>query len=220
MIPTRFFYDCEFHERGPEHPIDLISIGMVGEDGREYYAQHAGFDLDAALEHPWLPNNVLAQLQICGSTLHSGAHTINFVATRYDLLRVDKARHRGQSCDYDGCPWRSRLELVQDLKTFIDTDRYGKPELWGYYADYDHVVFCQLFGSMSDLPAGFPMWTHDIKQWCDALGDPRLPEQDKGEHNALSDAKWNKTAWEFLHRRTVSMLDLSPRASYSGYFPI
>jgi hypothetical protein len=28
------------------------------------------------------------------------------------------------------------------------------PEFWGYYADYDWVVFCQIFGTMVDLPKG------------------------------------------------------------------
>ncbi len=77
-------------------------------------------------------------------------------------------------------------------------DIYGKPELWGYYSAYDHVAFCQLFGTMMDLPKGFPMYTRDIKQLCDALGNPRLPEQGKNEHNALADAKWNKLAWVYL----------------------
>jgi hypothetical protein len=73
-----------------------------------------------------------------------------------------------------------------------------KPEFVGYYADYDWVVFCQLFGSMVDLPKGFPMRCLDIKQLAAMLGDPKLPEQGKGEHCALLDARWNKQAWEFL----------------------
>ncbi len=80
----------------------------------------------------------------------------------------------------------------------MDIEAYGKPELWGYYSSYDHVAFCQLFGTMMDLPKGFPMYTRDIKQLCDSIGNPRLPEQGKGEHNALLDAKWNKIAWEYL----------------------
>ncbi|MBA3574969.1 MAG: 3'-5' exoribonuclease, partial [Pseudonocardiales bacterium] len=32
----RFFYDCEFIEDGLT--IDLVSIGVVDEDGREFYA--------------------------------------------------------------------------------------------------------------------------------------------------------------------------------------
>ena len=77
-------------------------------------------------------------------------------------------------------------------------EQYGKPEFWGYYADYDWVVFCWLFGSMMDLPKGWPMYCRDIKQFCDDIGNPRLPEQGKGEHHALSDAKWNKQAYDFL----------------------
>lgn len=76
-----------------------------------------------------------------------------------------------------------------------------KPEFWGYYADYDWVVLCQLFGTMMDLPKGWPMYCRDIKQLCDSLGNPKLPEQGKGEHHALADAQWNKLAWEFLRDR-------------------
>ena len=74
----------------------------------------------------------------------------------------------------------------------------GKPEFWGYYADYDWVVICQLFGRMIDLPKGWPMYCMDIKQLRKSLGDPKLPEQGKGEHNALDDARWNKIAYEYL----------------------
>lgn len=77
-------------------------------------------------------------------------------------------------------------------------DVVGPPEIWGYFADYDWVAVCQLFGTMMDLPWGWPMYCRDIKQWCDMLGNPQLPEQGKGEHNALADARWNRTAWEFL----------------------
>jgi hypothetical protein len=82
----------------------------------------------------------------------------------------------------------------------MNPKEYGKPELWGYYADYDHVVFCQLFGTMMDLPDGFPMFTMDLKQWQVQLGNPELPKQESGEHNALEDAKWNKQVYDFLEK--------------------
>ena len=65
-----------------------------------------------------------------------------------------------------------------------------KPEFWGYYADYDWVVFCQLYGTMIKLPKGWPMYCRDLKQWSDQVGAPKF-EAPKGEHNALTDAKWN-----------------------------
>jgi hypothetical protein len=72
--------------------------------------------------------------------------------------------------------------------------------LWAYYGDYDWVVLCQLFGTMMDLPEGWPMFAMDVKQLCVSLGDPRLPEQTSAEHHALSDARWTREAWDFLVR--------------------
>jgi hypothetical protein len=37
----RYFIDTEFNERGCRFPIELISIALVVEDGREFYA-HSG----------------------------------------------------------------------------------------------------------------------------------------------------------------------------------
>ncbi|CAM3998219.1 polyadenylate-specific 3'-exoribonuclease AS [Smaragdicoccus niigatensis] len=54
----KYFYDCEFIEDG--RTIDLISIGVVGEDGREFYAVSTQFDPDRA--GPWVRRNVLPKL--------------------------------------------------------------------------------------------------------------------------------------------------------------
>jgi len=85
--------------------------------------------------------------------------------------------------------------IKQGILDFIGDD---VPEFWGFYADYDWVVFCQIFGTMMDLPRGWPMYCRDIKQLCDDLGNPKLPPEGKGEHNALADARWNRQAYNFL----------------------
>ena len=54
----RFFYDTEFIEDGLT--IDLVSIGVVDEDGREFYAVSTEFDPDKA--GPWVRENVLDKL--------------------------------------------------------------------------------------------------------------------------------------------------------------
>lgn len=54
----RFFYDCEFGVTAPD--VTLISIGVVAEDGREYYAVSSEFDPMAV--HPWVRDNVMPQL--------------------------------------------------------------------------------------------------------------------------------------------------------------
>jgi hypothetical protein len=55
---VRFFYDCEFIEDGLT--IELVSIGMVDESGREFYAVSTEFD--AARAGQWVRQHVLPQL--------------------------------------------------------------------------------------------------------------------------------------------------------------
>jgi len=156
----KYWYDTEFIEDGKT--IDLISIGIVAEDGREFYFANADCDLSKASD--WVKENVIAHLP----------------NSPFNAAPVPKH-------------W-----IKNELLEFCDREKYGKPEFWGYYSAYDHVALCQLFGTMMDLPKGWPMYTRDLKQWCDMLGNPELPKQGKDEHHALADARWNRTAWEFL----------------------
>lgn len=89
---------------------------------------------------------------------------------------------------------RPRGRIAGDLIEFMG----AKPEIWAYYADYDWVVLCQLFGRMIDLPKGWPMFCRDVKQLADSKGNPQLPEQTSTEHDALADALWTREAWQFL----------------------
>jgi hypothetical protein len=89
---------------------------------------------------------------------------------------------------------KSRDVIAREIVEFAGE----KPEFWAYYADYDWVALCQLFGTMMQLPDGWPMFCRDIKQWAVDVGNPKLPEQTSTEHHALADALWNKEAWDFL----------------------
>jgi hypothetical protein len=57
-MPYRYFYDCEFIEDG--RLIDLVSIGVVDERGREFYAVSTEFDGARAI--PWVRRHVLDKL--------------------------------------------------------------------------------------------------------------------------------------------------------------
>lgn len=147
----KIWFDTEFIEDGKT--IDLISIGMVREDGVVLYCESNEYAPSSASQ--WVKENVFPHL-------HGGGV--------------------------------SRKTISKRIRDFAGE----KPEFWGYYADYDWVVLCQLFGTMMNLPDGWPMYCRDIKQLCDSLGNPKLPEQGKGEHHALADAQWNRLAHEFL----------------------
>jgi len=170
----KYYIDTEFIEA--PNTIDLISIGIKCEDGRTFYAESTCFDERKASD--WVMENVIAKLRWykkvdCGKgwcNAHLGIKIYEVFGT---------------------------LDLIRDsLLTFIGDD---EPEFWGYYADYDWVVFCWLFGSMIDLPKGWPMYCRDLKQLAD---EPIFPKakypEPKGEHNALVDAIWNEKFHKYL----------------------
>lgn len=76
----------------------------------------------------------------------------------------------------------------------------SKPEFWADYCSYDWVLLCQLFGTMMDLPHGWPMFCNDIQQDARRLGSPKLPEGDD-DHNAFTDAVTTRDRW--THLRTL-----------------
>lgn len=151
----KIWFDTEFVEDGKT--IDLISIGMVREDGATYYAENAECDYSCA--DPWVVENVILHLQF-GETV------------------------------------KSPERIAREIKAFAGE----APEFWAYYADYDWVVLCQLYGRMIDLPKGWPKYCRDLKQEADRLSI-KLPKQDTTEHHALSDAQWTRDAWQFLQDR-------------------
>lgn len=179
---TRIFYDTEFVEDGTT--IDLVSIGMVAEDGRELYAVSEEFHVSRLLMNPWLVANVWPSLP------------------KKPCPKGHRCLSRGKGhLDYDDPDVRSRAQIARMVRDFVlgtDPDQLPHVELWAWYGAYDHVALAQLFGRMIDLPEGMPMWTNDLRQECERLGNPRLPEQPDGLHNALADAKHNLVRARFL----------------------
>ena len=108
--------------------------------------------------------------------------------------------------------------ITTDVLKFIDegiTKEDSEVEFYGYYSDYDWVLFCSLFGRMMDLPPTFPMYCKDLKQMIDEkaadlkidaplkdkidkiISHPKYPKN-LNEHNVVSDTKWNKDLFDFL----------------------
>lgn len=163
----RYFLDIEFIER--PNTIDLISIGLVCEDGREYYSINTDYSYSKA--NDWVKENVILPMYL--QTVH-GDNRNRFSVEFFQ-------RNYGRTPD----------QIKKDLFEFFDINKYGKPEIWAYYADYDWVVFCWIFGKMIDLPKGFPMYCRDLKQLKDSLNKEVVMPVAKNKHNALDDARWN-----------------------------
>lgn len=92
--------------------------------------------------------------------------------------------------------WRPKSVIAADVSEFLLGS--GAPELWAWFAAYDHVVLSQLFGRMLDLPTGIPMYSNDLRCLIDWVGITKLPEQLSGNHDALEDAKHLKVQFEYV----------------------
>lgn len=177
----KIFFDTEFMEDG--RTIELLSIGLVREDGATFYAEN----WEAQLSHanPWVVEHVFPHLQV----EYEGP-----IPSPYGWLRI-------QPFVVDS-PIMLREAIAARIVEFVGP----APEFWGYYADYDWVVLCQLFGTMMDLPAGWPKHCRDIKQLADMLGG-FLPAQKTPEHHALNDAQWTADSYEYLHHVSHGFCD-------------
>lgn len=162
-------YDTEFLENGVT--IELISIAIVCEDGREYYAVNADMPVDRITKRDWLMQHVVPYLP--GSKpyrLDGNGSWIWSLNTR------------------DTCV-KPKWVIANEVRDFL-LGGGEPPELWAYYGAYDHIVLCQLFGSMMALPKGIPMFTHDIMQAMEQQPGFTLPPTPQDAHNALADARW------------------------------
>jgi hypothetical protein len=146
----RIWFDTEFIEDG--RTIDLLSIGLIRDDGETLYLESSDCDKSRASE--WVRSNVLPHMTGGGV---------------------------------------SRAEIAKAVKSFAG----DSPEFWAYYAAYDWVALCQLYGTMMDLPEGWPMFCRDLQQVRSEAGIVELPPMEGQEHNALADAIWTKGAYEF-----------------------
>lgn len=183
MIVT---YDTEFHDR-PDGIIDLISIGMVAEDGRELYCVNREARWEQILTEPWLVENVVLPHLPC--------------VVRNEMVAMRLTSRQ----------MKAKREIAALVKAFLaDTP---DPDLWAYYSATDHVVGYQLFGSMIEASRdhGWPMRTSCLKQheamlerWLaqsmgiseerarEVLYDktrPRPVQDPATEHHALHDAR-------------------------------
>lgn len=178
----RFFIDTEFLERGPGEPIELISIGIVDDGDRAYYAVNADMPQAEVQRHPFLRSHVWPHLPLIGDA-GDGTTTLDW---RHETVKA-------------------RAVIFAGVAGFLfrAVDKNTRIEIWADYGGFDYVVFSQLFGTMQHYPERLPMYFRDVQQLAAELdvNPDVLPDADDiggVDHRAIDDARATRERWRVL----------------------
>jgi hypothetical protein len=256
---------CGFKYGTTKPTIDLISIGIVSEDAREYYAISKDFNLeeawsrydiaettnnDGTKNYPrkvyWIRENVLRSIfeelaykeymSLENPEAKEFTNIIKSTNNPFEFFKIEflyKMPVSNWEFNYKNLKRlinkynKSNKQIAKEVKSFCYKgcdwnypNKENEIQFYGYYSNYDWVVFCWLFGKMKDLPNGFLMYCIDLRQMLDEkdkylkyyghtkesklIGTslnikehPNYPKQ-TNEHNALADARWNFELYKFL----------------------
>lgn len=176
------YFDTEF--TGLHKDTTLISIGIISEDGRTFYAELN--DYDKTQIDDWLQENVINNLSYNGSApfkeeLSCKAESKRSVIAKGNIKEVSEA-------------------LLEWTKQFEDI------KIWSDCLAYDWVLFNHLFGHAFNLPKNIYYIPFDICTLFEIKGiDPDISREEfinnsiEGKkHNALYDAKVIKACYDKL----------------------
>lgn len=182
----KIFFDTEF--TGLHKNTTLISIGLVDENNRTFYAEFADYDKSQCDD--WIIENVLNNL---------------LLPTKSVCLNYDD---ENTWCNVKGDKLLIQTALYQWLS------KYDTVELVSDVCHYDMVLFIDIFGGAFDLPENVNPSCHDINQ--DIVEYYGISEKEAFDlsreeilqnnaiiiegkkHNSLYDAKVIKAIYELI----------------------
>ena len=173
---TKIFFDTEF--TGLHQNTTLISIGLVSECGKTFYAEFNDYNFEQVDE--WVLDNVIKKLKYGGI--------------------FQKLETNGKNISYKSTTENIREKLTQWLLQFEQV------EIWSDCLSYDWVLFNQIFGHAFNIPKNVYYIPFDICTLFKAKGiDPDISREEFSnmkencqKHNALWDAKVIKRCFELL----------------------
>lgn len=190
-IVNKIFFDTEF--TGLHKDTTLISIGLISEDGRQFYGECTDYDITQCDE--WIKENVLKHTHFSYGECHELNIKEDIVISNYHL----------------GNKFSMKTMITNWLRQF-DTVEFVSD-----VCHYDFVLLIDLFGSAFDLPKQCCAACYDINQDIarkfnisqqeafdksreDILYNAYKENAVKGEkHNALYDAKVIRELYQILN---------------------
>lgn len=178
-MKTKLFFDTEF--TGLHQNTSLISIGIISEDGRMFYAEFTDYKTEQCDD--WIKENVIKKLYLKEEPFAQlnpfGKNS--WLDSFYDTQCVGDSEF-----------------IKERLQQWIL--QFGEVEMWSDCLSYDWVLFSQLWGHAFNVPKNIYYIPFDI---CTLFKikeiDPDISREDftekdwighrKLKHNALWDAK-------------------------------
>lgn len=189
-MKTKIFFDTEF--TGLHQKTTLISIGLVSETGKTFYAEFSDYDREQIDD--WLQDNVLSRL------------------TNQGMLHNSFKEKEGNA----RCFGNTRV-IKEFLKSWLL--QFEEIEMWSDCISYDWMLFCELFGGALNIPGHVYYIPFDICTIFKQRGiDPDISREqfsgadknpgDVPKHNALWDAQLimqcYKTLMENIWNREIT----------------
>jgi hypothetical protein len=181
MTKTKIFFDCEF--TGLHQKTTLISIGLVSECGKTFYAEFT--DYDESQVDAWIEENVVDKL------LFNDPKTTNWM----ENIEGDQSNIK--------CHGNSDF-----IKSYLEKwlSQFSVIEIWSDCLAYDWVLFCQIWGHTFNIPKNVYYIPFDICTLFKMKGiDPDVSREEfagiksENKHNALHDAEVIKKCYERLN---------------------
>lgn len=179
----KIFFDCEF--TGLHQNTTLISIGLVADCGKTFYAEFNDYDKNQIDE--WIEKNIINKLKFNDrSVVYNSPTVMTNVGLKKDTLGVRTQLNR----------WLAQFEEMI--------------EMWSDCLAYDWVLFCQLWGHALKVPEDIYYIPFDICTLFKIKGiDPDVNREDfvgniawlageEEKHNSLWDALIIKACYEKL----------------------
>ena len=153
MERTKIFLDTEF--TGLHKNTTLISIGLVSECGKTFYAEFN--DYDYVQVDDWIKDNVLNNLLYRGiyQTLEGTKQTVSYKSGKSNIK-----------------------EKLEEWLT-----QFKEVEIWSDCLAYDWILFCDIFGGAFNIPKNIYYIPFDICTSFKELGiDPDIGREEFVDH--------------------------------------
>ena len=189
----KIFFDTEFS--GLHQNTTLISIGMISEDGRKFYAEFN--DYDKTQVDSWLQENVIDNLLFKAPPKNQQEY---YMSSRTEDNIIGNDLYESYNLDMRG----STEEIKVELEKWIS--QFDSVEMWSDCLAYDWVLFCQIFGQAFNIPKNVCYIPFYICTMMKLKGiNPDISREEFIEssvsgmkHNALYNAKVIKACYEKL----------------------